>query len=165
MAIAGITYGGHAVCESTKLKATTAGHIMNVKISEAMDNGSLVSLGAYQGQDVYAAGKVVAGKTPYLVLSVPLIYEQFNSRVQDEDNFYNAANDIVRAYELHVGDVFALSTEGFSGTPSVGAAVGGEANKNQIKVGGTVGFTGKIIGQDHKGLWLVNVEAINVSAS
>ena len=109
-------------------------------------------------------GNVVAGKTPYLVLSVPLIYEQFNSRIQEESNFYNASGDIVRAYELHVGDVFALSDEGFSGSPALNAAVGGEANKKQIKVGGTAGFTGKIIGKDHKGLWLVNVESINAGA-
>ena len=164
MAIAGITYGGHAVCESTKLKATIAGHIMNVKIGADMDNGSLVSLGAYQGQDVYAAGAVAAGTTPYLVLSVPLIYEQLNSRIQDPSNFYNANGDIVRAYELHVGDVFAVSDEAFNGTPEANATVGGEAGKNYIKVSGADGFTGKIIGKDHKGLWLVNVTAIGTSA-
>ena len=36
-----ISFTKHAVAGSSKLKATTAGHIYNIKIEEDLDNGSL----------------------------------------------------------------------------------------------------------------------------
>ena len=37
----------HAVAGSSKLKATIAGHIYNIKIEEDLDNGSIVAKGDY----------------------------------------------------------------------------------------------------------------------
>lgn len=134
----------HTVAESSKLLATIGGkHIYNIKIAQDMDNGTIVAKGDYVEPEVYAAkastgfaGTIIgqAGNGNYLVevadaadavllLNVPLIYEEYTSVMQAEYNFYNADGDIVRGYELANGDIFALSAEGFVGTPEVGKAV------------------------------------------
>lgn len=43
----------HAVAGSSKLKATIAGHIYNIKIEEDLDNGSIVAKGDYVSAEVY----------------------------------------------------------------------------------------------------------------
>lgn len=135
----------HAVAGSTRLKATTAGHIYNIEAAADIDNGCIVGKGEFLRPEVYAeaaasatfAGKIVgqaANGNWYvevtaceagdcLVLTVPLIYESYVTENQDEANFYNAKGDILRCYELYVGDVFELSAAGFTGTPAVGAEV------------------------------------------
>lgn len=136
----------HSVVESTKLAATTGGaHIYSIKVSADVDNGAIVGLGEYQAPEYYAeasASSTFAGKiiekaangsyrvqvtkcepTDCILIQVPLIYEEYTTRMQDESNFYNAKNDIVRAYSLIIGDVFTISTEGFDGTPEVGKTV------------------------------------------
>lgn len=135
----------YPVAGSSKLKATTAGHIYNIKVSDAtLHNGAIVKKGELEtgSLEVY---KQAAASTEFrckvigqaangnyyvevtvtngdlLVLQTPLIYENYTTRCQHESNFVNEKNDIVRAYELYVGDVFELSVEGFTpGKPSVG---------------------------------------------
>lgn len=144
----------HTVAESTKLKATTAGHIYNIQLAADADNGIIVKKGNYVAPEYYAeaagsatfAGKIIgtASNGNYLVevtavagdllvLQAPLIYEEYNSMVQNEKFFYNKQNDIVRAYELYVGDVFTISADGFVGTPVIGKAVSVDTTK-KLKV-------------------------------
>ena len=144
----------HTVCESTKLKATIAGHIWNIKMAADADNGIIVGKGDYEAPEYYKeaaasatfAGKIIGkgsagkylvevtavGAGDALVLQVPLIYETYTTAMQHESNFYNKKDDIVRAYELYVGDVFAISEEGFTGTPEVGKTVSVAAKKLKI---------------------------------
>ena len=130
----------HAVAGSSKLKATTAGHIYNIQIEADLDNGSIVAKGDYVKPEVYKAKdstgfagvildqaangnwyvEVTTPGDALLVLQVPLIYEEYTTAMQHESNFYNANGDVVRAYELYAGDIFELSKEGFSGTPAKG---------------------------------------------
>lgn len=141
----------HAVAESSKLKSTTAGHIYNIKATADIDNGTIVGKGALvAGQlEVYteaaattftgkiigksASGmyyvEVISAVNAYLVLSVPLIYEEYTKQCQLESNFYNAAGDTLRCYEIVTGDVFALSKEGIGGTIAIGANVTVTAKK------------------------------------
>lgn len=138
-----IKFVKHAVCGSSKLKATIAGHIYNIKIESDLDNGSIVAKGEYVSPEIYKAkdstgfagtiiDKAANGNwyvevtTPgdaLLLLQVPLIYEEYTTAMQHESNFYNATGDIVRAYELYAGDIFELSAEGFDGTPTKGKTV------------------------------------------
>ena len=143
----------HAVAESTKLKATQIGNIWNIEASKDIDNGAIVKKGNYLRPEVYAedvaatfAGKIIEkaangayrvevtaiGEGEGLVLSVPLIYEEYTTRMQEESNFYNAKGDILRVYELYVGDVFTLSVDGFDGTPEVGKTVSVDAKKVKV---------------------------------
>lgn len=144
----------HAVAESTKLKATQIGNIWNIKATNDIDNGCIVKRGDYVAPEYYAeaaatefTGKIIekaangkfrvevtaVGELEGLVLSVPLIYEEYTTRMQEESNFYNAKGDLLRVYQLYVGDVFTLSAEGFDGTPEVGKTVSVVSKK--VKVG------------------------------
>lgn len=141
----------HAVAGSTRLKATTAGHIYNIEAAADIDNGCIVGKGAFLRPEVYAeaaasatfAGKIIgqaANGNWYvevtaceegdcLVLTVPMIYETYITENQDEANFYNEKGDILRCYELYVGDVFELSEVGFTGKPEAGKTVSVTAKK------------------------------------
>ena len=144
----------HAVCGSSKLKATTAGHLYNIKLEEDMDNGRVISKGDYISPETYkaaAAPTTFAAKVldkaangnwnvevtepagALLVLQVPVIYEEYTTRMQHESNFYNASGDIVRAYELYAGDVFELSAEGFDGAVAKGDAVKVDTSSKKLK--------------------------------
>lgn len=142
----------HAVCGSSKLKATTAGHIYNIKIEQDLDNGSVVAKGDYVAPEYYKAkdstgfAGVILDKAAngnwyvevtdpgdaLLLLQVPMIYEEYTTRMKHESNFYNASGDIVRAYELYKGDIFELSAEGFNGTPEKGKQL--TIENKQVKV-------------------------------
>ena len=144
----------HAVAESTKLKATQIGNIWNIEAKEAIDNGRIVKKGKYLRPEVYQedtattfAGKIIEkaangayrvevtaiGNGEGLVLSVPLIYEEYTTKMQEESNFFNAKGDILRVYELYVGDVFTLSADGFDGVPEVNKTV--SVSNKKVKVG------------------------------
>jgi len=144
----------HAVAGSSKLKATTAGHIVNVVVSsDTLDNGVIITKGAYIKPETYAQGaasstfagvvidtaangnyyvEVTAVEGDYLVLQVPLIHENYTTRLSQESNFYNEKGDIVRAYELHVDDIFELSAEGFTGNVTVGHTVSADASTGKL---------------------------------
>ena len=143
----------HAVAESTNLKATIVGNIWNIKATDDIDNGCIVKRGDYVAPEYYAeaaatefTGKIIekaangnfrvevtaVGELEGLVLSVPLIYEEYTTRMQEESNFYNAKGDLLRVYQLYVGDVFTLSTEGFDGTPEVGKTVSVVSKKVKV---------------------------------
>ena len=136
----------HAVAGSTRLAATkTVGGlgIVDIKITQDLDNGSIIGKGALIAGQVYAmadpttlSGKIIdkaangnwyvevtAASNAYLVLTDPVTYYDYTARMRDESTFYNANGDNVRAYPLFVGDVFELSAEGFDGTPAKNATV------------------------------------------
>ena len=143
----------HAVAESTNLKATIVGNIWNIKATNDIDNGCIVKRGDYVAPEYYTeaaatefTGKIIekaangnfrvevtaVGELEGLVLSVPLIYEEYTTRMQEESNFYNAKGDLLRVYQLYVGDVFTLSAEGFDGTPEVGKTVSVVSKKVKV---------------------------------
>ena len=112
----------HVVCESSRLKATVSGHIYDLKMTEDMDNGTIVAIGKFVEEQVFEAKAYAAGETPYLLLTPPIAY---NGRKawSDEKYFYNAKDEIARAYELHKDDIFTVSEDAFTGTPAVGKYV------------------------------------------
>lgn len=144
------TIAQHATANPAKVLARLGGkHIYSVKLTSDTDNGNLIARGAWLGRDLYeeaAATKftgIVRQQEPngnWLVevtdpgdalfcYVAPIIEEEFNNTFKKESNFYNAKGDVVRAYELAVGDTLEVSEEGFSATPTAGAAVTGVAAK------------------------------------
>ena len=114
MAASFITYTDHGVAESSALLATNYGdHIMHLKAMDDIDNGSFVAVGDFVAGDVWKAKKAATTDRVCLVLSVPLIYEEFSPRAQEEANFYNAEGDVMRCYVLDQYDRFALSKDAF----------------------------------------------------
>ena len=112
----------HVVAESSRLKATTTGHIYDLKMTENTDNGTIVAIGDHVEGQVFKAKTYAAGDTPYLVLTPPLAYNG-KKAWSDEKYFYNANGEIARAYELHKDDIFTVSADAFTGSPAVGKYV------------------------------------------
>ncbi len=130
----------HAVAFPSKLLAQNGGkHIYNITLTSDTDNGNLVARGAFEDLDRYteAAVSEFSGKIQkqasngnwYVEVVNPgdalLVYMEamISNEFKAEPNFYNAKGEVVRGYELAVGDVFEVSELGFTGTPSEGATV------------------------------------------
>ena len=138
----------HAVAFPSKVLARDGGkHIYNIQLAEAasayVDNGWFVGKGEFVELDLYKAaaptsfeGKVV-GKanngnfyvevvTPgdaLFVYQVPMIEETYNNTFKKESNYTNAPKQVVRSYELAVGDIVEISAEGFDGAVAVNDSV------------------------------------------
>lgn len=133
----------HAVCESSLLKATKVGHIYSLKCHKDLDNGSIVSVGDWAEAQVFNSKDYVAGEHPVLVLTPPIGYNSDRRIYQDECYFYNAKNEVARAYELYDGDIFTVSEEMFVGDPAVGKFING--TYTVAEAAGDAGFVGEIV--------------------
>lgn len=139
-----ISVGTHAVCESSLLHATEAGPIYSLKMHANADNGTIVALGSYVGNQVFNSKAYAAGSEPLLVLSVPTGYNTALKHQQDEKYFYNAAGEIARAYQLHVGDIWTVSESMFNtATPAVGKYI--DATYKVTDTAGSTGMVAQII--------------------
>ena len=132
----------HVVAESSRLKATIAGHIYDLEMIEDTDNGTIVAVGTHVEGQVFKAKTYAAGDAPYLVLTSPLAYNG-KKAWSDEKYFYNATGEIARAYELHKDDIFTVSADAFTGDPAVGKYV--DATYAVTEVAPATGFVGEII--------------------
>ena len=137
----------HAVAESSRLKATGAGHIYDLEMINDTDNGTIVAIGAHVEGQVYKAKAYATGDKPYLVLTPALAYNG-KKAWSDEKYFYNAKGEIARAYELYIDDIFTVSKEAFgSATPAVGKFVDATYAIKDTKP--ATGFAGEIIEEVH----------------
>ena len=134
----------HAVAFPSKVLARDGGkHIYNIQLAEAsdkfVDNGWFVGKGDFVELDLYKAaapttfdGKVVgiaANGNYYVevvnpgdalfVYQVPMIEETYNNTFKKESNYTNAPTQVVRSYELAVGDIVEISADGFDGVVDV----------------------------------------------
>lgn len=134
----------HAISYPSKMLASVSGaHILNVQLTDACDNGALIGLGDFIDLDLYEEAttttfegviqkqaangnwyvEVVDPGDAYYVYMPPFIAEEYTKSFKDSKRFYNAAGDVVRAYQMCKHDVFELSAEGFDGTPEAGKTV------------------------------------------
>ena len=139
-----MTIAKHAVAFPSKVLARNGGkHIYNIQLAEAasayVDNGWFVARNAFIELDLYSAkapttfdGKVVgvaANGNYYVevvdpgdalfVYQVPMIEETYNNTFKKESNYTNAPTQVVRSYELAVGDIVEISADGFDGDVAV----------------------------------------------
>lgn len=143
----------HAVAFPSKLLAQNGGkHIYNVVLSTDTDNGNLIARGEWDSLDLYKEAAVTtfegvvreqaANGNWYVevtdpgdalfVYQQPVIAEEWTNTFKKTSNFFNAAGDRVRSYELAVGDVFEVSAEGFSKTPTKGAKIQSVTDKKLV---------------------------------
>lgn len=137
----------YAVMEPGNLIASNYGeHMVSLNITEDTPNGYVCKVGTMSSLDLweieeaseidaYIALKQANGNWLVVVNSVPddltaivyqepLIEEETPRALTLTSNFYNSPDDgPVRGYILHALDRFALSDEGFDGTPAVGATI------------------------------------------
>lgn len=134
----------HAVAFPSKVLARDGGkHIYNIQLEEAanayVDNSWFVGKGKFVELDLYKAaaptefeGKVVGIASngnfyvevvnpgdALFVYQVPMIEETYSNTFKKESNYTNAPTQVVRAYELAVGDIVEISAEGFADTVAV----------------------------------------------
>lgn len=113
----------HIICESTNILSSNfgGGHIYSIAITEDMDNGLLVARDVYDTDEyedeVWKMKAYAAGDEPLLLLNPPVVPFTALKTYADEDRFYNAKGDRVRAYTLRVGDRFSLSENAFDKVP------------------------------------------------
>ncbi len=117
----------HTVCETTNLRAVHyAERIWDAVADKDIDNGTLGYLDgvADEGGVIYNFKTgTKEGATPVLVHMPEWTEDTSNRLNQRKDKFVNATGTQFRCFTLHEGDEFALSTEGFAGTPEIGKYV------------------------------------------
>lgn len=162
----------HGVCESTLLLATmSGGHFYNMVSDENIDNGSVAVLDIvqYQEGDTFKTVKPKIKDKIVLINTPEKIYEDFSKQCQEECYFFNAAGELMRAYEVYDTDRFSLSREAFKDEPTVEPEKGKyvvvdpsgykldvvETNPNETTV--TNGFVGYIYGLNANGSYKVFV--------
>ena len=139
-----MTIAKHAVAFPSKVLARDGGkHIYNIQLAEAadkfVDNGWFVGKGDFIELDLYKAAaptsfegtvvgvaangnfydEVKSAENALFVYHVPMIEETYSNTFKKESNYTNAPTQVVRAYELAVGDVVEISADGFSGDIAV----------------------------------------------
>lgn len=128
----------------SKLLAANGGeHIFDILLTADHDNGVIVGrgnyvkLGTYQEATAPAnfAGIIreqAANGNWYVEVTVPdgalwILMPEISpygiSQLENPKAWYNASGDTVKGYELHKGDIFEMSAEGFNGTPAANTAV------------------------------------------
>ena len=107
----------------------------------AITNGSVVKRGdlmtdkggTYTAREVYVGGDVEADTPLSEVLLIATPEVDYDERNRDLDDFTNEAGVNARAYGLHVGSIFSVTANAFSGTPAKGDVVE-LAEGTQLKV-------------------------------
>lgn len=116
--------GGHIIAESTNILSSNfgGGHIYSIAITDDMDNGLLVARDVYDSNEyedeVWTMKEYAKGDEPLLLLNPPVVPFTDLKTYADEDRFYNAKGDRVRAYTLRVGDRYSLSEAAFDKAPT-----------------------------------------------
>lgn len=117
----------HTVCETSSLRAVHyAERIWDGVAAEDIDNGTIGYLDGQveEGGVIYNFIKgTKEGMSPVLVHMPEWNPDTSNRLNQRKDKFFNEAGVPFRCFTLHKGDEFALSTEGFVGTPEIGKYV------------------------------------------
>lgn len=117
----------HTVCETSNLRCVHyAERIWDAVADVDVDNGTLGYLGdaAVEGGVIYNFNAGTSeGKAVVLVHNPEWTEDTSRMTNQRKDKFFVPAGVPFRAYTLHEGDEFALSTEGFVGTPEIGKYV------------------------------------------
>ena len=161
-----LTANKHGVAESTMLKATNCGHFYNVVSTVDLDNGSVCVLDVenYKEDDCFEAAVAKTTDRIVLLLNPVKIYEDQYTEMQSEGYFFNAAGELIRAYEVVDTDRFSLSAEAFKedAEPAVGKYVVVDGTGYKLNVvasnpGATHGFVGKIISQNANGTYQIFV--------
>lgn len=158
MAVKYTIAGPYTVCFPTKLRAASCGHILNLTLQQDLENGTIRSAGDWIELDNYedaapASGngaavfqgvirgksargnyyvEVTADTTDLLVYQEPVPAEtNFTKPFTVESAWINEEGDVVRAYTLCKYDIFEVSKEAFTTTPtaaSIGKPVTANAN-------------------------------------
>lgn len=160
----------HAVVRTDLLDGTDVrGQLVSVKYMGAdgatpteIDNGNVLKVEALiDGEREVYIGATPAADTAItdivLVASVEVMYDE---RKKNLDEYVNEADKICRGYRLHHGNIFSVTAEALTGTPTKGSTVTLEAG-TKLSVGGSGTAVGKIIDVETAGRYTYYVIKID----
>lgn len=135
----------HCIVDASNMAGTylPSKHV-NVKITEDLDNGNIVVLGALATgeSEAFTMSKPTASTALAKLALIKAPEVMKDERLKNLGDFYNKAHTIVRAYLFEAGDEFRLTAEGLSGTPAVGSVVEADADyKMKVATTPTTGST------------------------
>lgn len=152
-----VMYTTHPVSwVANTLASKYAAHIINVTVEAETPNGKFISIGEHIKMDNYKEAqyngtgfdavieemtsdglyyvRIIKAGDAFMLYNVPDIEDESNYEIQKEEHFYNAAGDVVRAYQLADWDRIALSVDCFDKEPTEGAKVSIDAATGKLKV-------------------------------
>jgi len=146
----------HIVAESTNLQATyDSKHIFNIRAAADIDNGKVVNLDdmVWVDNEYFTMVQPTSTSRVGLILSVPIGPDERPKAATYEHNFYNGKDEIMRVYDLLIGDKFTVSENGITpiGTSTPLAkgqyivADGYDLKAQAAKPAASVGFYGEIV--------------------
>ena len=131
------------------------GHVINLEMQSAQDNGVLAAKGDYISFEQYEMDAVADNKVEGVIREAAaeggwyveftkldgqyfFVYNTPKSpysevELRDEGLFYNAAGDVTQGMELHLGDIVTLSDAAFTGTAADGKTVKYSAGKYVVQ--------------------------------
>lgn len=116
----------HCICRTDKMAGTyDIAALVNLKLHADVDNGNVVVVGkrAEGEREAYLSEAPTTTSKMGAIALVCAPEVMYDSRQKNLNEFYNKKDDIVRGYILHNGDEFALTADGFDGTPKKDAVV------------------------------------------
>lgn len=127
----------------------------------AIDNGHVVKLDKLEDgeREIFVAKDLEGSEALGDVILVASEETMYDNLKKNLDEFENEAGDIARGYHLNSGDMFSVTDEALSGSPSVGATVGVTAG-TQLAVGSGTAI-GKIIAIEATSRYTYNVIKID----
>lgn len=137
----------HCICDtSNMIGSTAASKLVNVKLSEAVDNGNIVAIGALAAgeSEAFVASKPTATTAINKLALIKAPEVLADERLKNLGDFYNKSGAIVRGYLFESGDEFRLTAEGLSGSPAVGYAVEADASYKMKAVASATGGSTQI---------------------
>lgn len=148
----------HIIAFPTKVASAMGqfGHVENMILLTAADNGVLATKGDYVSFDQYKRVEVADNKVEGVIREINnseggsyveftkldgQIYFIYNTPIspypetelRDEGLYYNEANKVAQGMELHLGDWVSLSDAAFTGTPEAGKTVKYSAGKYVVQ--------------------------------
>ncbi len=161
-----------AIVRLDKMQGSYNGNLEHVVHTSNMTNGLFINLGALVTgerelrQVATPATATLASEEVLLVAHPEVMYDE---RLDQLADFFIKSNTAARAYHLHLGDIFTLTTDLLTGTPAVnkfvipanGSLKGAIAND----LSGGTRFAAKIIEKDALGFlkyeaWVLQVVKI-----
>lgn len=147
----------HGMFESSRLKATVAGHLYDLIVRDSnneeidIDNGVGLKVGAYTREGLQTRYATIATANDKIAVSgnPAIVKDAFTKQQEAAYNYYVTAGTPIKSYELVNEDIFAVAQYQFtSGDPVVDAYVTVDGNGGWIATteepADTYGFIGKV---------------------
>lgn len=147
-----------AIVRLDKMQSSYTGNLEHVTHTADMTNGLFVNLGGLvtgerELRQVSVPATATLTSEEVLLVAAPEV--MYDERLDQLADFVIKANTAARAYHVHVGDIFTVTTDLLTGTPAIGKFVipanGSLKGAIATDLSGGTRFAAKIIDKDTLG--------------